>query len=319
VATIDIGSSEVEEFEVVLSEKTPKNGVPFALVHLGALAVFLVGWSWAAIICAAVTYIARALGITVFYHRGFAHRAFTMRRWVQFSGAWVGASAAQRGPLWWVGTHRIHHRYTDRPGDPHSPVVDGFFYSHVGWLFRKPVLAPARVDDLAQFSELRFVDRFHYLAAISVMVSTFVAGVVLNAIDPALHTSGWQMLVWGFFVSTTLLYHATFAVNSLAHQFGKRRFDTKDDSRNNAIVSLLTMGEGWHNNHHRYPVSARQGLTLFEFDPSWWTIRAMASLGWVRNLRAVPAAVWKEAGLKPRVSRIETVPSAKSSSDDTSL
>ncbi len=272
-------------------------GVPFVVVHLGVLAVPFVTWSWAALCCCAVLYVTRAFGITVFYHRGFAHRAFTMKRPVRLAGALLGAAAGQRGPLWWVATHRVHHRFTDRPGDPHSPVVDGFLQSHVGWLFRQPAVVPGRVADLARFRELRLVDRYHHVAPVGTALATLAAGAILGRLWPGLHTSGPQMLVWGFFVSTTLLYHATFSVNSVAHRFGRRRFATGDASRNNGLVALATMGEGWHNNHHRSPGSARQGLGRFELDPSWWVIRALASVHLVGDLRPVPARVWAEAGL----------------------
>jgi stearoyl-CoA desaturase (delta-9 desaturase) len=272
-------------------------GVPFVLVHLGVLAVPFVGWSWAALCCCAVLYVARMLGITVFYHRGFAHRAFKMTRPVRLAGATLAAAAGQRGPLWWAATHRVHHRFTDRPGDPHSPVIDGFLQSHVGWLFRSPTEPPGKVSDLARFPELRFVDRYHHIAPIVTALATLAAGATLGRLDPGLHTSGPQMMVWGFFVSTTLLYHATFSVNSVAHRFGRRGFATGDASRNNSLVALLTLGEGWHNNHHRSPASARQGLDRFELDPSWWFIQLLAALHLVRAVRPVPASVWAEAGL----------------------
>lgn len=269
-------------------------GIPFVLVHLGVLAVPFVGWSWTALCCCGVLYVARMLGITVFYHRGFAHRAFKMTRPVQLAGAILGAAAAQRGPLWWTATHREHHRFTDRPGDPHSPVVDGLLQSHVGWLFRQPSAAPGKVADLARFPELRFVDRYHHIAPITTAAATFALGTLLGRADPGLHTSGPQLLVWGFFVSTTLLYHATFSVNSLAHRFGRRRFATDDASRNNGLVALFTLGEGWHNNHHRFPASARQGLNRLEVDVSWWFIRVLETLRLVRSPRPVPASVWTE-------------------------
>jgi stearoyl-CoA desaturase (delta-9 desaturase) len=274
-------------------------GIPFVIVHLGVLGVLLVGWSWAAVGCCVALYLVRMLGITVFYHRAFAHRAFSMSRPVQLAGAILGASAAQRGPLWWAATHRVHHRYTDRPGDPHSPVVDSFFHSHVGWLFREQAAPPASVADLERFPELRLVDRYHHLAPIATACGTFALGAALAQLDPGLGTSGLQMLVWGFFVSTTLLYHATFSVNSIAHRFGRRRFATPDASRNNGLVALLTLGEGWHNNHHRFGGSARQGLGRFELDPSWWFIRLLAALRLASGLRPVPASVWAEAGLVP--------------------
>jgi len=289
---------EVQPPAPLVQRRAARVGVPFVLVHLGVLGLFFVGWSWTALAACAVSYGARMLGITVFYHRGFAHRAFVMSRPVQLVGALLGAAAAQRGPLWWAATHRVHHRFTDRPGDPHSPVVDGFWQSHVGWLFRPPpTTRAAAVTDLERFPELRLVDRAHHVVVLALAVATLSAGALLARLDPALHTSGSQMLVYGFFVSTVLLYHATFSVNSVAHRFGRRRFETRDASRNNGLVALLTMGEGWHNNHHRYPPSARQGLGRFELDPAWWCIRAMAALHLVSGLRPVPKSVWAEAGL----------------------
>ncbi len=280
-------------------------GLPFVLVHLGVLAVPFVGWSWAAVCGTTILYVTRMLGITVFYHRGFAHRAFKMTRPVQLAGAILGAAAGQRGPLWWVATHRLHHRFTDRLGDPHSPVVDGFLGSHMGWLFRPPATPPGKVADLGRFPELRFVDRYHHVAPTLTALAALGAGAALGAVDPGLHTSGPQMLVWGFFVSTTLLYHATFSVNSVAHRFGRRRFATNDDSRNNGLVAILTLGEGWHNNHHRFPASARQGIGRFELDPSWWLIRTLTALHVVASPRPVPARVWVEAALADAVGQAE--------------
>jgi len=279
-------------------------GVPFLLVHLTCIAAFFVGFSPIDLVFLVATYVPRIIGITVFYHRGLSHRAFTMRRLVRAGGAALGASAAQRGPLWWPAHHRIHHRYTDRPGDPHSPVTSSFLYSHVLWIF-----APANHDthlkevpDLAAFKELRLMDRYHHVLPTLLAFATFGAGVGVSHLDHGLHTSGWQCLIWGFFISTVLLYHSTFAINSLAHRLGKRRFETKDASRNNGFLTFITLGEGWHNNHHRFPNSARQGMTFREPDPAWWVIRVLKALHLVDNLRPIPPQVWEEGGLRPRYS-----------------
>lgn len=275
-------------------------GAPFLLLHAALLTIILTGWSRVALAVALVSYVARAFGITAFYHRCFAHRAFKVPRAVQFLGALLGASAAQRGPLWWVAHHRKHHLYTDKPGDPHSPVVDGFWYSHVLWIF-DPQNAPTdlkRAGDLARFPELRFLDRYEYVAPAGWAVGCFGLGELLSRLAPGLGTSGWQMLTWGFVVPTIALYHSTFSVNSLAHRFGRRRYETSDDSRNNWVIAALVLGEGWHNNHHRFPNSARQGLSRSELDPTWWGIRALAWLRLASNLRPPPR--WALEDARPR-------------------
>ncbi|MHB8328914.1 MAG: acyl-CoA desaturase [Acidimicrobiales bacterium] len=276
-------------------------GIPFVLVHLACLTVVVVGWSPVALSVCVMLYLTRAFGITGFYHRCFSHRAFRTTRPVQFAGAVLGAAAAQRGPLWWVAHHRVHHKYTDRPGDVHSPRVSGAAWSHVLWIFAPANQATdlTQVPDLARFPELRFLDRFHHLVPAVAGLSTFGLGVLLGWAAPGLHTSGPQMFVWGFAISTVALYHSTFAVNSVAHRFGRRRFDTRDDSRNNWLVSLLVLGEGWHNNHHRYPMSARQGFARWELDPTWMAIRALASLRLASDLRPVPDQILQAARARP--------------------
>ncbi len=262
-------------------------GVPFFAVHLGALAVVFVGWSAVSVAVAFALYAVRALGVTVFYHRGLAHHAFRMGRVTQAVGATVAASAAQRGPLWWVSHHRAHHRRTDRAGDPHSPVVDGMGWSHLWWMFAPANQAAdlGNVLDLRWQWELRLLDRYHHVAPGVLAAATFAAGMALGRRAPGLGVNGPQLLVWGFCISTVFLWHATFAVNSLGHATGSRRFETRDASRNLWWLAWATMGEGWHNNHHRYPASARQGLRRSELDPSWWLIRTMAILRLASELR----------------------------------
>jgi stearoyl-CoA desaturase (delta-9 desaturase) len=259
-------------------------------VHLGVLAIPLVGWSVLSLGVAALLYVVRALGITVVYHRGLAHRSFRMSRPVQVVGSAVAASAAQRGPLWWVANHRRHHRYADRPGDPHSPVVDGLLRSHLLWMFSdaNQEFDQSAVADLAAYRELRLLDRYQHAAPVALAAGAFAAGVLVGRLAPGTGVTGPQLLVWGFCVSTVLLWHSTFAVNSLAHRFGRRRFETRDDSRNLWWLALLTMGEGWHNNHHRFPGSARHGLARREVDPSWWLISALARVGLAGDVRRAP-------------------------------
>jgi len=265
-------------------------GIPFCFVHLTLLSIPLIGWSIASLVACAALYAVRALGITVIYHRGMAHKSFRMGRRLQAAGAVVATAAAQRGPLWWVAHHRVHHRRTDRPGDPHSPVQCGLLSSHVLWMFSRANMGTdlGAVRDLAAYRELRLLDRFHHVVPVALAASLFGLGALLSHTVPSLGVNGPQLVLWGFCVSTVLLWHCTFAVNSLGHCFGRRPYATRDASRNLWWLALLTMGEGWHNNHHRYPASARQGLGRFEVDPSWRLIRAAARLHLVRDVRTAP-------------------------------
>ena len=263
---------------------------PFFLLHVACLAVFLVGWSWPAIAVAIFVYAARVFGLTAFYHRYFSHRAFKTTRLVQFLGALLGNSAGQRGPIWWAAHHRHHHRASDKPDDIHSPSQQGFIWSHMLWFMTREAYATNHrvVKDWIRFPELRFLDRFDFLAPSLLALSMYVLGETVAYWWPTAGTSGMQMLVWGFIISTTALYHVTFAINSLAHTFGSRRFETNDDSRNNLWLALITFGEGWHNNHHFSPSSAKQGFRWWEIDISYYLLVVMSWCGLVWDLNPVP-------------------------------
>ena len=229
--------------------------LPFAALHLSCLGVLWVGWSPFAVGVAVVAYWVRMFAITGFYHRYFSHRTFKTSRPVQFLFAVLGNAAVQRGPLWWAGHHRHHHRHSDVASDVHSPTEHGFWWSHVLWITSRSNF-PTRlynVRDLARFPELRFLDRFDIIVPVLLAVAMYALGEFCGSRFPALETSGWQMLVWGFSISTIVLFHGTCTINSLSHLFGRRRFATQDHSRNNFWLALITMGEGWHNNHHYYP------------------------------------------------------------------
>lgn len=266
--------------------------VPFIGIHLACLAVLWVGFSWAALALAVASYVLRMFAITAFYHRYFAHRAFKAGRGAQFIFALLGASATQRGPLWWAAHHREHHLDPDGPTDPHSPR-DGFWRSHVGWFLGRANFATRaeRVPDLARYPELRWLDRFDIAVPIAYATLMWGIGAVAERLAPGLGLTGGQALVWGYFVATVVLYHATFTINSLAHRFGRRDFDTPDDSRNNAWLAVLTMGEGWHNNHHFFPGSARQGFRWWQWDPSYYLVLGLEKLGVVRDLKHPPATL----------------------------
>ncbi len=287
VSTVDAAAADRVDWLRVL---------PFVLLHLGCLAVIWVGVSPIAVTVAALLYAVRMFAITGFYHRYFSHRAFRTSRAMQFVFALVGAASVQRGPLWWAAHHRHHHRHSDTPHDPHSPR-HGFWRSHMGWFLTRGAFATdlSRVPDLARYPELRWLDRFDVAVPLALAAGLFGLGALLQAVWPDLGTSGPQLLVWGFFVSTVVLFHATVTINSLAHRFGSRRFPTRDDSRNNLWLALLTFGEGWHNNHHFYSSSARQGFRWWEIDLTWYGLRLLAALGLVRDLKPVPAWVLDKA------------------------
>jgi stearoyl-CoA desaturase (delta-9 desaturase) len=266
---------------------------PFLGMHLACLAVLRVGVSRAALVAALALYALRMFAITGFYHRYFSHRAFKTSRTGQFVFALLGASAVQRGPLWWAAHHRHHHAHSDRPQDVHSPRQRGILWSHMGWFLADRCYAPdlGRVRDLERYPELRWLDRYDILVPVALAVTVFGLGVVLERLAPGLGTDRWQMLLWGFFISTVACYHATYTINSLAHVLGRRRYPTGDDSRNNALLALLTFGEGWHNNHHHYPNAARQGFFWWEIDLTYYALRVLAALGLIWDLKPVPAAV----------------------------
>jgi len=271
--------------------------IPFLGMHLMCLGVIWVGCSWFALWVALALYAVRMFAITGFYHRYFSHRAFRTSRPVQLVFGLLGATSVQRGPLWWAAHHRHHHRHADTEHDVHSPVTKSFFRSHVGWFLTRSGFRTnrERIPDLLKFPELRALDRFDVFLPIALACLLFFGGGWLARAVPSLHTSGAQLLIWGFFVSTVVLFHATVTINSLAHRYGTRRFDTRDDSRNNWLLALITFGEGWHNNHHHFPGSARQGFRWWEIDLTYYGLRALAALGLVWDLKPVPAGLKRSA------------------------
>lgn len=266
--------------------------LPFVVMHVACLGVVWVGFSWFALWSALALYVIRMFAITGFYHRYFSHKAFRTSRPVQFVFAVLGAASVQRGPLWWAAHHRHHHRHADTELDLHSPR-HGFWRSHMGWFLTPRSFATdaAAVRDLSRFPELRLLDRFDVLVPVLLAAMLYGFGAWLQSRHPELKTSGPQLLVWGFFISTTALFHVTVAINSLAHRWGSRRFATNDDSRNNWLLALLTFGEGWHNNHHHFPGSARQGFAWWEYDPTYYGLRVMSWLGLVWDLKAMPVSM----------------------------
>jgi stearoyl-CoA desaturase (delta-9 desaturase) len=267
--------------------------LPLLILHVMCLGVLWVGWNWTAVAVAVVLYCVRMFAITGFYHRYFSHKSFKTSRLWQFLFAVLGNASVQRGPLWWAAHHRHHHRYTDQEQDVHSPSRHGFWWSHIGWLTSKANFPTnyKYVAEWAKYPELRWLNRFDTVVPILLALALFVFGSLLERFAPYLGTNGLQMLVWGFFISTTVLLHATLTINSLDHMFGSRRYDTPDTSRNNALLAVITLGEGWHNNHHHYAVSARQGFYWWEIDITYYALLLLARLGIVRDLRPVPEHV----------------------------
>ena len=252
--------------------------VPFVIFHVLPVLVIFTGVTRRAVIIAIVAYFVRLVAITGGYHRYFSHRTYRTGRVRQFLLAFVGLTAVQRGPLWWAGNHRAHHRYSDTERDPHS-AARGFWWSHVGWILSANYANTNRalVQDLARYPELRFIDRHDWIGPWSLAVVCFLLG-------------GWSGLIVGFFISTIVLWHATFTINSLAHIWGRRPYATGDTSRNSLTLALLTLGEGWHNNHHHQPACTRQGFRWYQIDVTYYLLRLAGALKIVSHIKEPSAA-----------------------------
>ena len=259
----------------------------FWIVQCSAFLIFFVPFSWGLIGLWAISHFLRAIGLTLAFHRYFAHRSFQMNRVARFVWAFIGTAAMQKGPLWWAGHHVNHHRYADRDGDPHSPMVSGVYYAHVGWFLndakhdRLPASNPV-MRDFSKAPEIVWLNTNFWVPPLLLAIVMFLVG-------------GMPWLIWGFCLPTMTLAHATFAINTVNHMFGSRRFDTIDESRNNALTAFFAVGEGWHNNHHRYQRSARNGFYWWEFDPTWYVIRLMKMVGLVWDVKTVPDRIYEEA------------------------
>lgn len=267
--------------------------VPFVLIHLSCLAVFFVGYSHFALFFALGLYALRIFAIGGFYHRYFSHKTFQTNRFWQFIFAVLGLTAIQRGPLWWAAHHREHHMVSDQEPDAHSPVQHGFLWSHMGWFSSKKYFHynQQRIKDFYRYPELRFLDRFDVIVPILMAISIYLLGEYLQAAHPSLGTNGLQLFIWGFCISSVCVFHVTFTINSLSHCFGKKAFETNDNSKNNLILALLTFGEGWHNNHHHYPASARQGFKWWQIDITFYLLLLLEKLRIIKNLRHPPASM----------------------------
>jgi stearoyl-CoA desaturase (delta-9 desaturase) len=258
--------------------------LPFGLMHASVLLVFTVPFSLEMIAWFVGSYYLRMFGVTGGYHRYFSHRSYKLNRFWQFWMAFLAQTSAQKGALWWAAHHRDHHLYSDRKEDLHSPVHEGFWWSHLGWILSDEYdeYDPKRISDLAKYPELRWLDRYFLVPPVIYAVAIFLIG-------------GWDAFVWGFLAATVALYHGTFLINSLTHIWGSRRFATPDESRNNFVLAVFTMGEGWHNNHHHYMSSVRQGIRWWEIDPTYYILKMLSWVGIARDLRPFKAAPTDES------------------------
>jgi fatty-acid desaturase len=251
--------------------------VVLVLFHIGAIAALFM-FSWRnLLISMALYWMTIGWGISLGYHRLHTHRSYKCPLWMEYFFAVCGALTLEGGPIFWVATHRIHHQKSDQPGDPHSPH-EGAWWAHIGWILfgetnhNNTRLMSKYAPDLAKHKFYIWLNNWHWVPMVALGVILLVIG-------------GFPLLCWGVFLRVVLGLHSTWLVNSATHMWGKRRFATKDDSRNNWWVALLTFGEGWHNNHHAHPTSARHGLAWYEFDISWITMKLMMALGLATQVR----------------------------------
>jgi stearoyl-CoA desaturase (Delta-9 desaturase) len=258
----------------------------FIVTHLVAIGgVLATGIGWKSFLLCVTLYVVRMFGVTAGYHRYFSHRSFKTSRVFAFLLAFLAQSSAQRGVIWWARNHRHHHRYSDRPKDLHSPVQHGFWHSHIGWIFSlKAYQKYDNIRDLERVPELQWLDKRPMFPAIVLAIGCTLA-------------MGLEGLTVGFFLSTILLFHGTFTINSLAHVWGNQRFKTSDQSRNNLFLALITLGEGWHNNHHRYMRSVRQGFYWWEIDLTYYALKGFEALGLIWELRLPPKEILEEGRL----------------------
>ncbi|MEM8609661.1 MAG: acyl-CoA desaturase [Myxococcota bacterium] len=281
-----------------------QKAIPFILSHLAVLGAFWSGVTTKALTLCIVLFFVRVWAITAGYHRYFSHRTYKTSRAMQFVLAFLAQTSSQKGVLWWASHHRVHHKHSDQPGDVHSPVLDGFIWAHLGWIFADTGETRwDKIRDFAKYPELRWLNKYWAVPPTMTAIFCFLV-------------AGWSGLFIGFFLSTVLVWHNTFIINSLTHVWGKRRFDTTDDSRNNWVTALLTLGEGWHNNHHHYQSSCRNGFYWYEIDVTYYVIKMMSWVGLVWDIREVPEHVLEEGR---RRDRGEIDPPAASDSSEERL
>lgn len=264
-----------------INTQAKTNMIAMIIFHVMCLFAFFINVNVEAIAVAIVKYVLTGFGITIGFHRLLTHKSFKTSRVFQFILAFFGSLAIQGGPMWWVAHHRHHHANTDTDDDIHSPKTKGLWQSHIGWMSTpgafKADLNTAR--DLYKFPEIKFLQKYYVWLIILQPIFLFCLGEWLT------NTTGLEVLVWGFFISTVFTWHVTFFTNSICHKWGSRTYDTNDDSTNNYLISLLNGGEGWHNNHHKYPNSACHGLEWWQFDLSWEVIKILRAFNVIYDVK----------------------------------
>lgn len=306
-----------------------RDTIAFLLFHTAPIAIFWTGattFDW--LMCVAM-YFVRMFFITGGYHRYFSHRTYKTSRVFQFILAFMAETSAQKGILWWGAHHRDHHRHSDTPADPHSMKLYGFWYSHMGWIMEQSFKATnfTRISDFTKYAELRWINKHFLVPPVTLAVFLVLLGGYINGKDVAdgfsatgnfgaIFSYGWSTLFTAFFLSTAILYHGTFSINSIMHKFGKQRYETGDESRNSLILALVTLGEGWHNNHHYYMSSTRQGFFWWEIDITYYILKFLSFFGIVWDINEVPHHVkysknLKEAKEKERWLRNQNTTSAE--------
>jgi len=276
----------------VRSKPVAKQEIAFLLIHLSPLGAIWTGATFFDWILCLFLYIFRMFWITGGYHRYFAHKSYKTSRFFQFVIAFMAQTSAQKGALWWAAHHRHHHRYSDTPEDPHSMKIYGFWYSHIGWIvgpdFKKTDYKT--IGDYSKYPELVWLNKYHFVPPLMLALVVMALGGIVDggSITAMFSKDGFSALFVGFLLSTVILYHGTFSINSIMHKFGKQRYETGEESKNSLWLALLTLGEGWHNNHHYYETASRQGFFWWEIDITWYFLKFLSWMGLIWDLKGVP-------------------------------
>ncbi len=280
-----------------ITKKKNNVSIPLIIMHASCLFVFFIPFKIELLIPFGIIYCLNVFTLTAGFHRYFSHNSFKTSRSFQFILAFLGTMAAQKDPLWWASHHRLHHAHADTELDPHSAKLKGFWWSHIGWVMKNNACETRfdKINDFKKFPELLWLNKYAFLPPIFLALILFVIGSLIGYYSPESNISGFQYLIYGFVLSTVAVYHVTFSINSVAHKFGKKRFKNKDESVNNWFLALLAGGEGWHNNHHRYAVCARQGFKWWEIDTTYYILKLLELFKIVWDVREPPKSVLQES------------------------